>query len=257
MSVAGKPDAALSRKVAMEFPEHLPFLLSITLLAGIVRGLTGFGGALVMAPFFTTSLGSTASVVVIVLVHMLTSLQGLSHSLRVTEWRAVAPLLMSSIIALPLGIWSLHLVDPVLVKRLAGATCVAFSLAMLLRIGFKAPATRMKSILVGVASGALNGMTGMGGPPAVLYMLSWNNSASGYRANFISFFAILYGVTFVLLVLSGAVTWFACFIAILLVPAYFFATILGSAIFRKVHSDAFIPICSVLLLVVGLVAALN
>ncbi|MFZ3043122.1 MAG: sulfite exporter TauE/SafE family protein [Thiobacillus sp.] len=235
----------------MEFPEHLAFLLSITLLAGIVRGLTGFGGALVMAPFFTTSLGSTASVVVIVLVHMLTSLQGLSHSLRVTEWRAVAPLLISSFIALPLGIWSLHLIDPVVVKRLAGATCVAFSLAMLLRIGFRAPATRMKSIFVGLASGALNGLTGMGGPPAVLYMLSWNNSARGYRANFISFFAILYGATFVLLMLSGAVTWSTCFTALLLGPAYFLATILGSAIFRKVHGDAFIPICSVLLLGIG------
>lgn len=241
----------------MAFPDQLAFLLSITLLAGVVRGLTGFGGALVMAPFFSTSLGSTASVAVIVMVHMLTSLQRLSHSLRETEWHAVAPLLISSCIALPLGIWSLHLVDPLVVKRIAGAACAVFSLAMLLRIGFKAPATRMKSIFVGAASGALNGLTGMGGPPAVLYMLSWNNSASGYRANFISFFAILYGVTFVMLMISGAVTWSASVTALLLSPVYFLATILGAAIFRKVHGDAFIPICGVLLLAIGLVALLS
>lgn len=242
---------------AMEVFDHLALLLAITLLAGLVRGLTGFGGALVMAPFFGTSLGATASVVVIVLVHLLTSFQGLSRSLRVTDWRAVTPLLLSSCIALPLGVWSLHLVEPATVKRVAGGTCVLFSLAMLLRIGFKVPATRLKSIGVGLASGVLNGLTGMGGPPAVLYMLSWDNSASGYRANFISFFAILYGVTFVLLALSGAVTWSASFTALLLVPAYFFATILGARLFRMVRGSVFVPICATVLLLVGLVAVLG
>jgi hypothetical protein len=53
------------------------------------------------------------------------------------------------------------------------------------------------------------------------------------------------------------VTWSACFTALWLGPAYFLATILGAAIFRKVHGDAFIPICSVLLLGIGLAAALS
>ena len=75
--------------------------------------------------------------------------------------------------------------------------------------------------MVGVLSGILNGFCGIGGPPAVLYVLARNSASAELRASFILFFAVLYPVTVLTLALAGLISWQALLLSILLISDLF------------------------------------
>jgi len=233
------------------------FLGVVTAIAGIVRGFTGFGGALVMAPFFAGFMPPSEAVVVIVTVQMITSSEGIRQSLRLTDWTTLTPLLFSACVASPLGIYLLKYADPVTVKRMTGVFVMVFSLTMLIGVRNRWPITATRSAFVGIASGILGGLTGMGGPPAVIYLLSGERSSEGHRASFIAFFAVLYCITFLMLVAAGLVHWRLILISLPLVILYYCGTKIGNAYFSRFGGKAFIPICSALLFALGAAASLR
>ncbi len=235
----------------------LIFLGVVTAIAGVVRGFTGFGGALIMAPFFTGAMLPSEAVVIVVTVQMITSSEGTRQSLRLTDWPTLKPLLISACIASPLGIYLLRYTDPAAVKHITGAVVMMFSFAMLVGIRNRWTITGIKSTLVGAASGILGGLTGMGGPPAVMYLLSGERSSEGHRASFIIFFSVLYCFTFLMLVTAGLVHWNLILISLPLVILYYFGTKIGNVCFSRTGDKAFIPICSALLFAVGVTALLS
>lgn len=232
----------------------LIFLGVVTAIAGIVRGFTGFGGALVMAPFFAGAMLPSEAVVIVVTVQMITSSEGVRRSLHLTDWATLKPLLFSACIASPLGIYLLKYSDPVAVKHLTGAAVMVFSLAILSGIRNRWSITGIKSTVVGVASGILGGLTGMGGPPAVMYLLSDERSSEGHRASFIVFFSALYCFTFLMLATAGLVHWHLILISLPLVVIYYGGTKIGNAFFSRAGEKAFITVCSALLFAVGVIA---
>jgi uncharacterized protein len=112
--------------------------------------------------------------------------------------------------------------------------------------------TPVKSVAVGLLSGLLNGFCGIGGPPAVLYLLADDSASAAQRASFLLFFAVLYPVTVATLVAAGLVSWHALAIAAGLSPVYFAGTALGYVLFRKVHTRLFMPVCTAVLCLSGL-----
>jgi uncharacterized membrane protein YfcA len=114
-----------------------------------------------------------------------------------------------------------------------------------------------KSIAVGSLSGALNGFCGIGGPPAVLYFLGARGSSDRLRASFIVYFAVLYPVTVLTLVLGGLVGIRSALAALLLAPVYYGATEAGRWCFQTIHSRYFVPVCTAVLCLSGILMLLN
>ena len=57
-------------------PQVLAWLTVVACIAGMAKGLTGFGGALVMAPLFGTLIDVPDAGALVVLIHCATSMQG-------------------------------------------------------------------------------------------------------------------------------------------------------------------------------------
>jgi len=227
-------------------------LVAATAAAGVLRGYSGFGGALVMAPFFIRLIGPTESVVLISVIHLMTSFQGVRRSVSMVDFELIGPLTVAAVLSVPLGVLLLGLLEPHLVKTIVAVVVVTLALAMTFGLRVPGRPNRWTSTGVGILSGVLNGFCGIGGPPAVLYVLAGDSPSAELRASFIVFFAVLYPVTVVTLGLSGLITWPALLTGVALAPAYFAATELGHLLFRTAHSRFFVPVCAFILCLSGL-----
>jgi len=233
-------------------PLVMTALATAAAAAGFLRGYSGFGGGLVMAPFFTRTVGATESVALISLVHLMTSFQGVRKSVPLIDMRVLAPLLVSAVLSVPVGVYLLGTLQPHIVKAVVAVVVIAFAIAMSAGVQLPGGPTVLKSISVGIVSGILNGFCGIGGPPAVLYVLGAQGSSDRLRASFILFFAVLYPVTVVTLALAGLVTTASVVSALVLSPIYFVATEAGRWCFQSVHSRYFVPACTIVLCLSGL-----
>ena len=218
-------------------------LATTTGIAGLLRGFSGFGGALVMAPVFTLIDGATGSVALITIIHVLTCFQGVRSAVSLAPPRLIVPLILASILATPLGVLLLGTLDPRWTKRVIGTLVLAFAVGI--RSGFVLPGGDRSSTAVGVGlvSGILNGFCGIGGPPAVLYLLGTGGPSASLRASFQLLFAALYPATALALALFGLLTWPSIVVAMLLSPIYVLATRAGERLFRSRHSRWFDPVC--------------
>lgn len=210
-------------------------LVAVVLLAGFVRGFTGFGSALVMAPSFAVTVGPHWGVAIIALLNLATAGQLVRQSLSAVDWSVVGPMALAAVVGIPLGVWLLASIDAEQVTRLVSLAVIGAGIMLWVglrrRGGFAWPVTT----LVGLASGFLTGVGGIGGPPAVLYLVSGNEGAARSRASFIVYFAIIQAVVVVPLLVAGIVTFPALCASLALLPAYFISTQLGAALFGRMR----------------------
>ena len=107
----------------------MPALVAV--LAGVVRGITGFGGAMVMAPPLALLLGPKLAVPVVMLLESLAAAPQVAQTRRLVRWRVVGPILAASFVTVPLGGYVLLTVDALTVRRIIAAIVIVFSLLLL------------------------------------------------------------------------------------------------------------------------------
>ena len=108
-------------------PLTLTALATVTAAAGVLRGYSGFGGGLVMAPFFIRLVGPTESVVLISVIHLLTCFQGVRRSISLVDFRIIGPLTVAAVLSVPLGVLLLGMMEPRLVKTVVAIAVVALA----------------------------------------------------------------------------------------------------------------------------------
>jgi hypothetical protein len=231
-------------------------LAAVCAVAGIVRGFTGFGAALVMAPAFSLIIGVRQSLALITLLNLITVLQLLVPALRITRWRIVGPMALAASASLPLGTWLLLAAEPEMIRHAVSALVSAFAMMMLSDFRPAWRAGTASAGAVGAASGVLTGLAGVGGPPAVLYLLSAPGGAAQARADFVTYFALTQLSAAIPLTLASMLTGSVVKEALFLTPVYLVATAIGSRMFRFASDDIFRRLATYFLLAVGLIGLL-
>ncbi len=242
---------------AFPTPGVLAALSAAAFAGGVLRGLSGFGAALLLAPVFTLFMTPAESLLVILLLNIATTTQILRESMRLAEWRTVWALFLPALAGIPVGFLLLHIVDARLMQR--GVAAVVTALALLLLSGwrYRGPRGRAPEVAVGVISGVLTGSAGIGGPPVILYLLSGSMPLPVTRAVLIIFFALSNIAAFVPFLIDGPMTVSDWVRTAVLLPIYILATWVGNAAFRlgmRGHEDRVRRLCLLLLLAVGIMA---
>ena len=228
-----------------------------TFAGGFLRGYTGFGGALVMAPVFTRLLGPVESVALISVMHLITAFQGVRSSMKLYDRGVILPMLVAAVISVPIGVYLLGSVAPHTVKVYVAIIVVVFAIALAVGVRIVEKASVAKSVVVGSLAGILNGFCGIGGPPAIMYLLNHDHPSERLRAGFIVLFAVLYPVTVAVLWFGGAITRVSIVYALALTPINFIATEVGRVFFHRIPSRFFMPVCTIALCVVGITMLLE
>ena len=226
--------------------------LVIALLGGLVRGTTGFGAAMVMAPPLALLIGAHAAVPVVLLLETFAALPMLPAAARIARWRVIAPISLAALCTVPLGGALLAGASPQLLRMLIALTVIVFSLALLSGWRYQGAPRWGSSVALGALSGAMLGATGIGAPPVVLYLLSGPHPAAVTRANLTLYVVVISAAGLVALGISGVITAATLRHAGAMAGPFVAGVIIGSSMFSRLSDQRFRQIIMVLMLLVAL-----
>ncbi|RMF38893.1 MAG: sulfite exporter TauE/SafE family protein [Alphaproteobacteria bacterium] len=209
-----------------------PALALGTALAGLSRGFTGFGTAMIFIPLAAIHLPPVTVVVVMHLIDIWASLLLTRRALGETRIRPVLILIAGVCIGLPLGFIALQNLDPIAFRWLAPALVLAALAALISGWRYRREPGDPLTFAIGIGSGLTGGLVGMVGPPVVLFFLGSAERAVRMRAAFILFLLLATPAGLVVFWLRGALGREALAYGILLAPIFVLCVLAGARLFR-------------------------
>ncbi|MBP0444903.1 sulfite exporter TauE/SafE family protein [Roseomonas sp. SSH11] len=199
-----------------------------------MRGYSGFGTAILLAPVFSTLWGPKAGVPVVLLMELLVSAQLLPRALGEADRRMVIPIGLAAVLAMPIGSLVLLAADGVLLRRAIGLLVLVFGIVLLSPWRYRGERPLGLNLVVGAISGLLKGSTGMSGPPVIFYFLSGPEEARRHRANFILFFGVIGVASIFPPLLAGLIDAPALIRSVALIPPLLLCVRTGSRLFHVI-----------------------
>jgi uncharacterized protein len=156
----------------------------MTFGAAVIRGLTGFGMAIILVPLLGLLVAPAQAVVLAIVLQLLIGPVGLGKILRDAHRPSAVPLSAVAMAVTPLGIAALTAVPPDVARLLIAVVALAaFALILLPQLPAGHRPGPMAIGLTGAASGVLNGFAAMPGPPVVPFYLRQSIDPSEARAS--------------------------------------------------------------------------
>lgn len=236
------------------FSAQVMFLLASALAAGLARGFSGFGAALVFVPLASAAVGPQVAVPLLVVVDGIMTVGLIPAALRLADRRNVLVMALGAVIGVPIGIYLLTHLDPLTI-RWSIVVLVVLMLALLMS-GWrhhgkpKAPLT----VLVGSVSGLFSGVAQVGGPPVVAYWLGGATPATVARANMILYFALSTVLSAAGYIWGGLITVEVLTLAAIVAPLYGVGVWFGSKMFGIADEQVFRRICYLLIAFAAIVS---
>ena len=230
------------------------FVAGIVAAAGVMRGITGFGGAMLMTPPLGILLGPVPAVTISLFLEAVAALIMVPAVYRDLPVKLFALLIVPACLAIPVGTQVLMDIDAVLARRLIGAMVVVSSLAMLSGLRYTREAPNSLFVGMGALAGVLLGATGIGAPPVVLFLLSGPIPVRATRAILTVFISTTSLIGFIALFSGGAITGLLLAWSALLAVCYLGAIWIGMNMFAHLTDRGVRTIALVLMLLVGTAA---
>lgn len=167
----------------------LAWLLVAALAAGLARGFSGFGAALIFVPLASIGLGTRQAAPLMLAIEVLAIALLTPAAWRIADRREVGWLSLGAALGTPLGATVLALADPLALRW--GVALVILGLLGLLVSGWRFRGTPSVPVTLGfgLAGGVLGGVAMVSGPPVLAYLLGRDGPARQLRADFALFLA--------------------------------------------------------------------
>ncbi|MBK6982772.1 MAG: sulfite exporter TauE/SafE family protein [Betaproteobacteria bacterium] len=233
-------------------PETLAIAAAIAAAAGLIRGVTGFGGAMVMSPPLALLLGPLAAIPIVLLLEALAGTPMLVQTRALVKWRVIGPIIIAACVTIPLGALVLVNSDPLVMRRAIAVTVIVFALLLLAGWRYSGSHGLPVALGLGAVSGTLVGATSLGGPPVIIYLLAGPDRIETTRANLTFFLSAVSAAGLAGLWLNDALTWRALGAAALLAPGYFGGIALGMYLFPRFDDRRYRQLALALMAVVSL-----
>lgn len=215
--------------------------LAAALVAGFVRGFTGFGSALVFMPVASAAFSPQLAAPVLLVTDFVLGLPLIVSVLRHVRWRTVLPIAAAALVTSPIGAYALARGDPLVLRWFISA--IVFALLLLLVSGwrYRGEPRPLPSLGVGAVAGLLGGIGQVSGPPVVVYWISGPDTATVIRANLICFFAAISIASFAAYFWNGLFTADVGNLVLVVAPAYALALFVGARLFRRSDGNGYRP----------------
>lgn len=214
------------------FDYRFAIAAAVALAAGLMRGFSGFGSAMMLSPVYAILYGPTAMVVIVMIMELAISFQLAPGVRRQVQWNFVIPVSLPALLFMPAGIYILTTVDPGLLTRAVAGVVLAFVLVMIIGWRYHGPKQPLVTMLVGALAGVMLAATSMGGPLVLIYMLAGPDKAATNRANIILYFLIVEIGLLALMLWQDLVVGETALRAFALVPIYLLGGYIGARGFK-------------------------
>jgi uncharacterized membrane protein YfcA len=229
-------------------------VVAIIVLAGFMRGITGFGGAMLMAPPLSFLIGPVPTVVTALILETAAALVMFPNAWPQINKRILLYLTIPACFSVPIGGYLLVTLDPAIARKVIAIVVVTFSIALLAGLRYKGKPRPLTSVALGGIVGVLLGATSVGAPPVILYLLSGPDPQAVTRANLTVFVTAISAIGLVMLLAAGATTTALAVSAFLLCIPYLAATWTGGMLFGKLSETIVRRIALFFMLSMGLLS---
>lgn len=167
--------------------------MALAFVAGVVRGYSGFGFAMILALGLLIRLAPTLVIPVVLMLDVVGSVSLWPRALKTFHRQVGVRLIVGMWLALPLGLLALARLPEQWTAPIAAGLCLLGGILSLTKAQ-AAPSTNTLNVHwalpVGIASGLATAMASAGGPPLIVYLLRSGLPALQVRSTAIGFFAI-------------------------------------------------------------------
>ena len=212
--------------------DGLPLLIIAVMIAGLVRGFSGFGAALIFVPLAALVLQPVWVIVVLLIFDSIGPMSMLRRAWREGEPKDVGLLGLGALLGMPVGFYLLTKMSPELFRWLVCLMSFAMLAALAGGWRYRNPLNEAMTIFVGTISGVLQGVAGLPGPPVILSYLSSPRNPAVVRANTMMYLVLVDLMALGVLAIKGLLALFPVLIGIVLVPPYTLSALIGQRIFK-------------------------
>jgi uncharacterized membrane protein YfcA len=229
----------LATFVAMFSDPRTYAAMAVSILAGAVRGFSGFGSALIFVPLMSAIYDPRTAAGTFLVIDFAVGLSVLPTVWRQAHWRDVFPLAAAAVVAAQFGALILIYTDAITLRW--GIAIVVLILLGVLMSGWryhgrpKLPAT----LAVGGLAGTLGGAIQIVGPPVIVYWLGSSSSHAVVRANLNAFFSVFACALFATYMVRGLLLAQVFTLALLLGPLQVLALKSGSRLFHQASAETY------------------
>lgn len=240
--------SGLNTSFAAALPDHgLYALIAIAFVAGLARGFSGFGAALIFIPLGGAIIGPKLISPVLLVIDGLATLSMIPPAWKSANRRDVFTMAIGAALGVPAGTAVLALMDPLILRW--AITIIAACLLALLVSGWRfhgEPRTYFTTA-VGLVAGLFSGAAQLGGPPVVAYWLGGKTDFARVRANVILYFSISTCFSVVSYYAGGLFVQAVFALTVIILPSYAVGLFAGSRLFGLAKESTFRIICYVLI----------
>ena len=227
-------------------PLALAWLALAILVAGFVRGYSGFGFSALLIAASSLVTNPLNFVAVVVILETVMSLQAAKRAGPDVDWRRVWWLLGGAALGLPLGLWVLTGVSEDTARAVVSGYVLVMCAVLLAGWRLRAEVRGAGNGLVGVVSGLANA-PGMGGLPVAAFFAAQPMQANVFRATLIAYFPLLDIYSAPLYWYAGLVSWDTLTAALIALPLTLLGNWLGGRHFFGTDPQEFRRFAIVLL----------
>jgi uncharacterized protein len=160
----------------------------MTFIASAVRGLTGFGMAIILVPLLGMIIPPAQAVILAILLQVMIGPVEIRKSLTHCERPSTFIIAGAAVLATPVGLWLLTLSTPDTARLIiAGIAIAAFVLVIIPKSPHGRPGLPL-TVGTGITAGLLTGFAAMPGPPVVPYYLQGSVTPQTARASMMTIF---------------------------------------------------------------------
>lgn len=222
--------------------------------AGFAQGVSGFAFSLVALSIWAWAVEPQLAAPMAVFGALAGQLVALPWVWRGFDLRKLLPLVVGGLMGVPLGVFLLQWLDPILFRFGLGLFLLVYCpLMLLLPTDFSWPhGGRLADGASGFAGGVLGGLAGISGPVPTLWttLRGWDKDTQ--RGVLQAFNIAMHMATLTAYALSGSITGETLAMFAWIAPALTIPAVLGVLLFRRLATQTFRRLILVLLLVSGL-----
>jgi len=213
----------------------LVWLVIAAATAGVVRGFSGFGTAMVFLPVAGQVLSPVAALVALSVMDLFGPLPNVPRALRDAHRGDVLRLCAGLVVALPLGLLVLTSVAPEVFRY--GVSVISLLLLVLLVLGwrYRGVLRAWMIYLMGMVGGFMFGAVGLPGPPVIMVYMASPLPPPVVRANLMLYLLGADALMVAFLGISGRLEVAAIWTGVVVTLPYLAGNILGGWLFQPAY----------------------
>ncbi|MCY4007323.1 MAG: sulfite exporter TauE/SafE family protein [Rhodobacteraceae bacterium] len=225
--------------IGLETVGNLVWLIFGACLAGLVRGFSGFGTAMVYLPFAASVMPPVWAVTSLVVMDFIAPLMIAHRTARDSDLGDVVRLGVGCLAGLPLGVTILMIFSADAFRYAVSALSILLLVLLWSGLRFRGNLTRPMVYGTGALSGVLGGAVGIPGPPVIFLYLASSLPASAIRANNFLFLLLADVLLLTVLFIQGMLFWAPLLIGICMTVPYLAFILIGAAMFNPAKEKSY------------------